>query len=78
MRTTSAFTLIEVILVMAILAVVCGLAIATWPRQDMGLTQATNNLASSIRYARFEAVKRNTSTRVDLTQDISRTSIQRR
>ena len=44
----------------------------------MGLTQATNNLASSIRYARFEAVKRNTSTRVDLTQDISRTSIQRR
>lgn len=75
MRTTRAFTLVEVILVMAILTIVFTIGALTWPRQDMALTQATNNLASTIRYARFEAIKRNTSVRVDLTQNTSELTV---
>lgn len=61
---TRGLTVIEMILVMAILGVMLGIGYVLLPRQTMAVNQGERILGSSIQFARFEAIKRNTTLEV--------------
>lgn len=60
-RDASGFTLIELMITVAIVAILLGLAMPTYERATLGmkLTSYTNSLVGSIHLARSEAINRN-------------------
>lgn len=56
---TGGFSVIEMILVMAILGILAGIGYVLLPRQTMAVNQGERILGSAIQFTRFEAIKRN-------------------
>lgn len=51
--------MIELLVAMAVMGVLVGVGVTLLPRQGMAVTQAQRIFASSVQFARFEAIKRN-------------------
>jgi type IV fimbrial biogenesis protein FimT len=64
MRARCGFTILELLIVLAILGITFGFAIQRWPTEQIAMDQAVRQVASTVRLARFEAIKRNEPVRV--------------
>ena len=59
MRRAAGFSLIELLIVIAILGVLLAIGYANLPRDRLAVNQAAEGLARDVQLARFEAVRRN-------------------
>lgn len=57
--STQGFTLVELIITVAIVGVISAIGFLLLPRQNMAMNQAQRIAASGLQFARFEAIKRN-------------------
>ncbi len=69
MNLKQAFTLVEIILVLAIIGVFIGIAVINLPRGDIELRQAAQNFSISVQKARSEAIRRNEFAGVTITAE---------
>jgi prepilin-type N-terminal cleavage/methylation domain-containing protein len=62
-------SVIELLVVLAIIAVLTGIGIVSLPRQGMTMNQGQRIFGTAIQFARFEAIKRNVPVAADFTVD---------
>lgn len=70
-REASGFTLIEILIVIAIMGVLGTIVFVSLPRDRFAVGQAAQLSAQAVQLARLEAVKRDTDVRVDFTNGSS-------
>lgn len=58
-RSRYGLSVIELLVAIAVIGVLAGVGVTLLPRQGMAVDQAQRIFASSVQFARFEAIKRN-------------------
>lgn len=58
-QRTAGLSVVELVLVLALLGILTTIGLVILPRHGMAMNQAERNLQSSIQFTRFEAIKRN-------------------
>ena len=59
-------TVIELLVVLAVVGILAGIGVALIPRQGIAVSQGQRILATAIQFARLEAIRRNATVQVDL------------
>lgn len=65
-HTSDGFTLIEVLIVLAVIGVLAGIGYSALPRDQFAVRQAAEGLMRDVQLARFHAISRNTYVLLDV------------
>ena len=68
-------SILELLVVMAIVGILAGLGFVNLPRDRFAVNQAAEGLARDVQLARFEAIRRNTFVDLEIDQDANRYQI---